>query len=296
MSGDEGCRVPRVLRRADAVGMLSPRAVIHSRGGVLRGRHLSAFGLSRRDLANAVASDDIVRIRPGVFATPCADSDVVVAAAHGGALTCARALRAHGVWVLEDDEHPHVWLGASGRTHTHSGCTCVEHFRAGTMRLGLADVEHALIHSYGCHGAEFFFAALESAWNRGLIGGSALRRIRAALPSGARWLVDFARADADSGLESLVRLRLHIAGIAVETQVSLPGVGHVDLVIAGRVVLEADGRENHDGPSQRHRDLRRDAAASALGYESLHFDYAMIVHDWPTVLTAIRAAIDRAQR
>jgi len=163
------------------------------------------------------------------------------------------------------------------------------------MSLGVADVEHALIHSYACHGDEFFFCAFESAWNKRLIGAAARSRIRAALPASARWLVDFAHRDSESGLESLVRLRLHLVGIECAAQVVVPGVGRVDFVIEGRVILEADGVQNHDGPSMRHKDLKRDGAASALGYESLHFDYAMIVHQWHTVLASIRAALARAR-
>ena len=62
-----------------------------------------------------------------------------------------------------------------------------------------------------------------------------------------------------------------------------------------RLVPEADGKHNHDDDSHRHRDLQRDAAASRLGYETLRFDYAMIIHDWPTVLAAILAALARAR-
>ncbi len=43
----------------------------------------------------------------------------------------------------------------------------------------------------------------------------------------------------------------------------------------------------------RHKDLVRDAAASALGYETLHFDYSQIVFDWGSVQTAILAALTR---
>jgi very-short-patch-repair endonuclease len=290
---DEACRRRRDGHRRR---MLSAASVIHARGGVARGRELAAFGFSRRNLADAVTTGEIRRIRPGVFASSTAEDDVVQAAAHGGSLTCARALRNLGVWVLEEDESPHVWLGAAGRAHGHTGCSCVTHFRPGRMALGVANVEQALIHSYGCHGSEFFFAALESAWNRRLVGAGALGRIRLALPVGARWLIDFARPDADSGLESVVRLRLHLHGIAVETQVALPGVGRVDFVIAGRLILEADGRENHERASHRHRDLRRDAAASRLGYETLRLDYAMIMYDWPNALDAILAAVTRARQ
>ena len=128
-----------------------------------------------------------------------------------------------------------------------------------------------------------------------MLTAAARARVRAALPASARWLVDLARPDAESGLESLVRLRLHLIGVEVRTQVAVAGVGRVDFVIEGRVILEADGRENHDGPSQRHRDLMRDAAASRLGFETLRFDYAMILHTWDVVVAAVMAALGRAR-
>lgn len=37
----------------------------------------------------------------------------------------------------------------------------------------------------------------------------------------------------------------------------------------------------------------RDAAASVLGYETLRFDYAQIVHEWPSVEAAVVAALTR---
>ncbi|WP_441977745.1 DUF559 domain-containing protein [Microbacterium sp. 2MCAF23] len=261
---------------------------------VARGSELSPFGCTRKLLAAAADRGEIRRIRPGVYASWTASSDVVAAAAHGGALTCARALSAHDVWTPGDDERPHVWLGAGGRTHEHPSCACLVHYSAGPMRLGVADLEHALVHAFHCHGDELFFAAFESAWNKRRLGSEARRRIRAGLPASARWLVDLARPDAESGLESIVRLRLHLLGIRVECQVRIPGVGRVDFVVEGRVILEADGKDNHDGSGHRHRDLQRDAAASRLGFETLRFDYAMIIHHWETVAAAILAALTRA--
>ena len=199
--------------------MPTPLMLVELEGGVARGSQLARFGCTRKDLSNAVRRGDVIRLRAGVFATPSCGWSVRTAALHGGALSCAGALRAHGIWVLDDEEHPHVWLGQAGRTHAHPDCACVEHYRAGSMRLGLATVEQALVQSFGCHGEELFFAAYESAWALGLIGAGVRRRIRAALPARARWLVDFARHDADSGLESIVRLRLHLLGIRVETPV-----------------------------------------------------------------------------
>lgn len=273
--------------------MLQPALLISHEGGIARGVRLQEFGLSRRVLSEAVKDGTILRVRPGVFANVSTDRRLVAAAEHGGALTCGGALRLHGIWTLQDDQVPHVWLGGTGRVHHPRTCTCVGHFFGGVMRLGLAPLEIVLVHVFHCHGDEAFFAALESALRTGRIRAAAKDRIRRRLPTGAHWLVDLARKDADSGLESLLRLRLYILGIRLVCQVDIPTVGRVDFVIGDRLILEVDGKENHDGEVHRHKDLVRDAAASALGYETLRFDYAQIVHDWQSVEAAVLAALVR---
>ncbi|WP_435743101.1 DUF559 domain-containing protein [Microbacterium sp. PMB16] len=263
--------------------------------GIARGSTLQSYGCSRTSLAAATSAGTILRIRQGVFALPTVDAAVVTAAAHGGALTCAAALRAHGVWMLPTpDDQVHVWMGRSGRHHSHEGCSCTAHYSPGSATLGLAPVVACLIHAYRCLDEEEFFAAYESAWNKRLIGAHDRARIRRELPRAAGWLLDLARPDAESGLESLLRLRMHLLGIRLDCQVSIVGVGRVDFVLGGRIILEADGKENHTH-AKRHADLMRDAAASALGYETLRFDYAMVVHDWPTVVAAILPALGRAR-
>lgn len=275
------------------MGMLSPADSIRRLGGLARGVQLQGFGFTRRALSRAVQRGEIHRVRHGVFATPDLDGRVRDAAAHGGALTCASVLQMKGVWVLSPTSTPHVWLGPDHHPHPHTGCACVSHYYRGRIPLGTAPVETALAHLLRCAGDEAFFAAYESALRLGLLTAAARARLRAAVPANARWLIDLARADADSGLESLLRLRLHLLGISLDRQVTIHGVGRVDFVIGGRLILETDGRENHDGPSLRHRDLVRDAAASALGYETLRFDYAQVVYDWPTVQSAVLAALGR---
>ncbi|HEX5857118.1 MAG TPA: DUF559 domain-containing protein, partial [Microbacterium sp.] len=102
-----------------------------------------------------------------------------------------------------------------------------------------------------------------------------------------RYAIDFARADADSGLESLLRWRLRRHGLSVRTQVHVDGVGRVDFLIGDRLLVEVDGRENHHGQSLRHTHLVRDANAAMWGYAVLRFDYALVIHDWELVERAI---------
>lgn len=275
--------------------MLTPAQLITGVGGVARGMRLQQHGCTRTRLPDAVDSGSITRIRNGVFAVPNADPKLVSAAAHGGALTCADALRAHGIWTLPDpDDDVHVWLGGAGRRFTHSGCSCTVHYSPGRAEPGVAPLAAALIHAYRCLEPEAFFAAYESAWNQRKLSAADHRRIRAELPKTAAWMLDLARPDAQSGLESLLRFRLHLLGFTLDTQVTIDGVGRVDFIIGGNVILEVDGKLNHEG-TRRHADLMRDATASALGYESLRFDYAMVVYEWDLVVAAIIPALARAR-
>lgn len=275
--------------------MLDLHTLLRTLGGIALGTRLQQFGLTRTDLARAADSGLIDRVRPGVFALPAIAAEIRIAALHGGALTCRGALRRHGVWVLGDDGRPHVWVGRRGRIFAHEECRCHSHFFHGKPPQGLVDAETALLHLHRCGGDEEFFVAFESAWRLRMLSAAARARIRRALPARARWLVDIARPDADSGLESLVRLRLHLLGILVECQVAVPGVGRVDFLVDGRLILEIDGKQNHDGAVHRHRDLERDAAASRRGLETLRFDYAQVMHDWTAVQGAILAAIARTK-
>lgn len=267
-------------------------AVLEARGGVAAARDILGRGVTRAALARAVRDGWAVRLRHGVYALGRTSPAVLAAATHGGAVACVTALALWGVWVLADPGL-HVWIGDKGRAHAHPGCRCVDHHDAGRAAFGVVPVADALVHASRCLSREAFFAAYESAWCLGLIGAADRVAIRSALPARLRRVVDIARGDADSGLESLLRLRLADRGIRLDCQVWIAGVGRVDFVLARRIILEVDGRENHDGPSKRHKDLVRDAAAAAAGYETLRFDYALVIHSWPLVEAAILRRLGR---
>lgn len=273
--------------------MLSASDTITRLGGLARGPHLQRLGFSRAALARSVNRGEIIRVRDGVFGVLPLDEDLCTAVAHGGALDCASALRAKEVWVRDLSTAPHVWLGVGRHAVAHPDCTCVSHYFRGRPPLGRTDIVTALLHYRLCAGDEDFFAAYESVLNKRMLSRTARTQLRAALPNSVRWLVDIARADAESGLESLLRLRLHLLGIRLDCQVMIDGVGRVDFVIGGRLIIEVDGRENHEGESLRHKDLDRDAKASRLGYETLRFDYAQVLYDWSSVQASILAALMR---
>lgn len=275
---------------------VTPAAIVDflaEREGIARGRSLLRAGASRDDLRRAVACGAVERPRTGVYCTPRLASVQRTAAAHGGEVACASALRRRGVWVLDHEERLHVWVGPHGRTFRHDGCHCVTHRDDGISAFGDVSVVRALVQLATCLGDEAFFAAFESAWHLGLLGDTERAEVRAGLRAGQRWLTDIARPDAESGLESILRLRLLRRGIAVERQVRIDGVGRVDVLIDGILIVESDGRAGHAREAERHKDLVRDARAAAAGYERLRFDYALIIHDWPVVEAAIVTTLRR---
>ena len=260
---------------------------------------ISSFGdlratSSRREIAARVAAGTLEQLRIGVYAHVGLCAPMRTAALHGGGVACVTAARHHGLWVLTEEEHVHVWVGEHGRTREHGECTCVTHWEdAATTAFGVPPVRTVLRQILGCRGIEEFFVTLESALRQGKLTKTDVAWLRRHTNDLARDAIDFARDDADSGLESLLRWRLRRHGLPVRAQVHIFSVGVVDFLIGDRLLIETDGKANHASVSHRHKDLERDALAMMWGYTTLRFDYAMIIHDWEIVELAILAALDR---
>ena len=256
---------------------------------------LLAQGRTRRGIAAGARVGDLSRLRRGVYASPDACGPARTAAVHGGGQAGNGAARHLGLWTLSEDETVHVWLRGGGHAYSHEECLCVEHWDGDRVdrTFDLPPVTHVLRQILGCFGVEEFFVAVESALRKGLLSNSGLGWLRRHTNNLARKALALVRRDADSGLESLLRWRLRRYGFRIRTQVWIPSTGRVDLLIGERLIVEADGRENHAGEILRHKDLVRDAHAAMWGYTTLRFDYAMIVHDWDLVERAILSSLGR---
>lgn len=255
--------------------------------GVLRAR-----GLSRRTIRANVEAGSFIHVRRGVYAAADACDEVLDAAQHGGSLACESAARHAGLWTLSDGR-VHVWMGDDGHENAHSGCACQPHWTTGRpgRRFRPATIIDVLCQVYACRGDEAFFTTLESARRQHRITRTQLRSLVSRLDSRGRDLVEFSRQDAESGLESLFRLRLRSLSARLRSQVAVTAVGRVDFLIDGWLIVELDGREGHTSADDRSKDLTRDAHAALWGYRTLRFTYAMVIHDWDLVETTVRAAL-----
>lgn len=132
---------------------------------------------------------------------------------------------------------------------------------------------------------------IDSALYAGLVSDSELQAILARVPVCRRipvWMFD---PRSESGIESLVRVALVDAGLSCTTQVWIPGVGRVDLLVDGRVIVEVDGRRWHQG--EQSRDYGRDLAALASGLGVVRVDYTHAITRPDLVVGAVRQALRR---
>jgi very-short-patch-repair endonuclease len=115
--------------------------------------------------------------------------------------------------------------------------------------------------------------------------------IFAALPARLQRLRTWLDGRAESGQESVLRLILDSAAFEYKPQVFIPGVGRVDFLVEGILVLEADSRLAHDGWNAHVRDATRDINCGQLGYLTLRPLYEHTMYQPELVLAAIRGVL-----
>ncbi|KAB1644509.1 DUF559 domain-containing protein [Pseudoclavibacter sp. CFCC 14310] len=100
-------------------------------------------------------------------------------------------------------------------------------------------------------------------------------------------------AQAESGLESIARVLLTLAGHHVESQVLLDNRQRIDLVVDGVLAIELNGGTHRDA-EQFRRDHAKDIAIERAGYVSARYTYHQILHQWPEVYRDILSRLARA--
>lgn len=100
---------------------------------------------------------------------------------------------------------------------------------------------------------------------------------------------------AESPIEVVARLLFVAAGFRVETQVQIPGVGRVDFVLNGFLVVEIDGAAFHSDRKALRRDHRRNNATLLNGYLILRYGYEDVMFHREEMLAEIRLALRRPE-
>ena len=266
---------------------------------------LRAEGLTRAGIARAVSSGTVIRARRGIYVSPLAPDAILRACRVGGRLTCTSLLALLKVFVLEPGGlHVHMASNASRMRSPHSRAVALEPRGRRNARLHwlpLADaipddwtcvsIVDALAHSVHCQTPRAAVATLDSAVNLGLITADRMADVFRLLPEKYAPLRALVDGRAESGPETLVRLMLRALGCRVDLQVEFAGIGRVDLLVNGWLVVECDSREFHDSWEQQVKDRNRDLALAARGYVTLRLTAAQIMYRPADVLAALKGLL-----
>jgi very-short-patch-repair endonuclease len=266
------------------------------RGGIAHLSTLTADGVNPNELRRLVVAGLLIRPRRSWYALPDADRLLVRAVALGGVVTGLSALSRAGVWCV-DDGRLHLAVPKNiGHGPAAGAGVCVHYSQpcAHTDGPPIATLVEALIDQFGCQDGENIVVTLDSALNKGLIRTWELSEIRARVPRKYWPLMDCVDGKCESGLETKVRLRLGRRGLRYRTQVRIPGVGRVDVLVGDRLIIETDGLDFHTGDAAT-RDRERDLVLHRLGYIVIRVTYAMVMYRWDAVEAAINAYVSRRE-
>ncbi|MCD7101409.1 endonuclease domain-containing protein [Pseudoclavibacter sp. 13-3] len=287
-------------------------AVLSTPFGVSNAHALARAGISRRRLDQLVRRNELVRLRPGWFATIDANAWVVAAVKLGGHLSGLHRLK-----LLHKD----IWLPAQAQMHLHVNTTlpvdpAAPHrlvrththprYNRTVLQHGVVPPVAALRHGLNDVSMPETVAVVDS-----LLRHATLRPGNRARPHldlhvstvdviaelrrtpRGRAVLALVDAQAESGLESIARVLLALAGHQVEAQVLLDNRQRIDLVIDGVLAIELNGGTHRDAERFR-RDHEKDLAVERAGYVSARYTYHQILYQWPEVYRDILSRLARA--
>jgi very-short-patch-repair endonuclease len=231
---------------------------------------LAGLGIGRHRASALVRAGDLLRLRNGQYAPPDLPAELVRCGRLGGRLDCVSLLAAIGVFV-RSGHGIHVQFSPGTTRLPPRQRDVVAHwrpFRGGRGRLS-ADVVEALVQACRCQAPRDAIATLDSAWHLGVVDEADIAAVFHRLPQRYHVLRRLLDPRCESGSESIMRLILRMLGAHIDVQVRIAGVGRVDFVVDGWLIIECDSRAHHEGWSAQRKDRRRDLAAAALGYTTV---------------------------
>lgn len=259
--------------------------MVAERGGVARRRDLERAGFSGHEILAALRGERLFRPVRGVYAVPNADPVLLQATCAMTELACISAAERLGLWVLTKPHSIHVSVDhgrpVQGNFLIHrSGIRltpldiCLQCMRCLSELEALCVVESAVFKR---------LVTLEQLRNR--TGGVRDRNLRR--------IVNLVDPHSQSIIETAARYHLRAAGLSVQTQVYVKGVGRLDLFVEGVLGIEADGRKHHSDAADFEEDRRRGNMLTLNGTPLLRATYQQIVERPNEFVGLVQQAVAR---
>ncbi len=272
---------------------MDPAQACTELGGAATFAELLSAGVTRRTLTRAVSVGEIFRIAKGIYAIPAATSIVRAEAVYRGTHTCVTALARHGLPVQRKDSKVHLAIPASANLapRLRSPCDVRLHWHEGSLAAA-STVLGAIDAAALCLSDMDQLAAIDAALNSGKLTVEDLDRLRVTAASRIAWLRQHCDPTCQSPPETFARVAMREAGLPVRTQVPITGVGRVDFVVDGTVVVEIDGKTYHMNERAFWEDRRRDRVAQLGGLMALRYTREDVERDLSGLVEEVTAVVN----
>lgn len=274
---------------------------LHKRHGITK---LSS--LRHAELTPAMLPAGISHYRGWIYDHTRYTLDQVRAFVYNACISCVSAAQIYELPVLMEERPQKTHLSVAYNRGMHPSklrrfddvCIHREQIMSDEeRRTHVASIGTVLERVLVCMPLKISLPMLDAARNRGLYDvstltipptGSRLPHLREALSLSS----DRAR----SILETVARLQLIDMGLTPQVGVWIEGVGEVDMIVLGFIVIEVDGWAFHSSKEQREKDLKRDRELLRRGYVVLRFTYDDVMNgdfarEVPVSVTALRRLV-----
>ena len=274
----------------------------------LRKRHgiTKLSSLRHAELTPALLPQSIGHYRGWIYDKNSFSLDQVRAFVYNACISCVSAAQIYELPILTEERPQKTHLSVAYNHGMHPSklrrfddvCIHREQIMSDEeKRTHVASIGTVLERVLVCMPLKVSLPMLDAARNRGLYDvstltipptGSRLPHLREALSLSS----DRAR----SILETVARLQLIDMGLTPQVGVWIEGVGEVDMIILGFIVIEVDGWAFHSSKEQREKDLKRDRELLRRGFVVLRFTYDDVMNgdfarEVPVSVTALRRLV-----
>ncbi len=259
-------------------------AFLMSRHYLARQSTLIANGFSQRQVEAALRSGLLRRVGRGLLALEGADPALIGAARNGASLSCVSAASLLGWWVLAPAGPVHLRCDralALPAAVVHRG-------RRSGHRL-IAAPRDIVRDAFRCLPSVEALVIAESAVVCNAVG---LKTLKQEFSGPREWriarLLETVRRTTASPLEVCARFHLLAAGFRPQEEVLLPGVGRVDFLIEGWLIIEIDGYAFHSARTEYRKDRQRWNCSTAGGRVTLRVTAEIILHSPASFIELVR--------
>jgi len=278
----------------------------------LRKRHgiTKLSSLRHAELTPTMLPQPIGHYRGWIYDKNSFTLDQVRAFVYNACISCVSAAPIYELPILMEERPQKTHLSVAYNRGMHSSKlrrfddVCIHREQSITdeeKRTHVASIGTVLERVLVCMPLKVSLPMLDAARNRGLYDVSTLT-----MPStGSRLphLIEALSLSSDrarSILETVARLQLIDMGLTPQVGVWIEGVGEVDMIILGFIVIEVDGWAFHSSKEQREKDLKRDRELLRRGYVVLRFTYDDVMNgdfarEVPESVKAIRGLVSHAE-